>query len=98
MCHSDVSQRYFTKFGTSRIRKIFNVAIANFKYFAAMYYADPIQYVSVLICNLSTYMKIHFGRFLWSVRMHMPTDSEDVNILGFCDKTALAKIQYQVQY
>jgi hypothetical protein len=27
----------------------------------------------------------------------MPADSEDVNILGFCDKTALAKIQYQVQ-
>ncbi len=30
--------------------------------------------------------------------MHMQADLEDVNILGFCDKTALAKIQYQVQY
>ncbi len=30
--------------------------------------------------------------------MHMPADSEDVNIVGFCDKTALAKIQYQLQY
>ncbi len=28
----------------------------------------------------------------------MPADSEDVNIAGFCDKTALAKIQYQLQY
>jgi hypothetical protein len=28
----------------------------------------------------------------------MPADSEDVNIAGFCIKTALAKIQHQLQY